>query len=125
MLGQMADSGHTDDPTASSGAPPDQSQEGRPPGTQGGDLVAADDASGEATAQSIKRPSSVALLADLERRVRRLESRVDGLESSVRGSRRGVRASDLVRWGLWLVVIGFLAFLWLRMMGSGHMGVPR
>lgn len=122
MLGQMADSGHTDDLTATSCAPPDNNENARPLGSEGSDFIASDR---ETAAVSVKRPSSVALLADLERRVRKLEARVDGLSSPARSSRRRVGVSDLVRWGLWLMVIGFLTFLWLRMTGPIRLGVPQ
>ncbi|MBN1612654.1 MAG: hypothetical protein JW940_38880 [Polyangiaceae bacterium] len=99
----MAESGRTDDQVASTRT------------LQGEDA----DARAEDLAVSSRRPSSLALLADLERRVRRLEARVDALEGPGSPSRRLVKTSDVVRWGLWLVVIAFLAYFWLGM------GAPR
>jgi hypothetical protein len=119
MLGQMADPGHMQNPAAPAAAPVDEEKVALA-STHGGALVASGDTvSGETVVESINRPPSVALLADLERRVRRLEARIDELEVPARSSRRLVKVSDVVRWGLWLVVIALLAFYWLRL------GAPR
>jgi hypothetical protein len=115
MLARMAESGRTDDPVVSNGTPPEGSKNAAADARTEDALASGPTAGGEASADSIRRPSSVALLADLERRVRRLETRVHGLEGTGSPSRRLVKASDMVRWGLWLVVIAFLAYYWLRM----------
>ena len=58
--------------------------------------------------------TSMLMLAELERRVRSLESRVNELGRLARAPRWQIKTSDMVRWVLWLMVIGFLAFLWTR-----------
>jgi hypothetical protein len=119
MLDPMAESRGTDDPVASNGTLHEGNKDA-PANAGGEDLTGCGQATGgEAGADSMRRPSSIALLADLERRVRRLEARVDGLEASGSSSRPLVKASDMARWGLWLVVIAFLVYYWLRM------GAPR
>jgi hypothetical protein len=57
------------------------------------------------------------MLAELERRVRSLESRVNELGRLTRAPRWQLKPSDLVRWVLWLMIIGFLAFYWTRFGG--------
>jgi hypothetical protein len=115
MLAQMAESGRTDDQTASATTLPERDGDASADARTENLVTSGPAPGGETGGDSIRRPPSVALLADLERRVRRLEARVDGLERPGSPSRRLVRASDLVRWGLWLVVIGFLAYYWLKM----------
>jgi hypothetical protein len=119
MLDEMADLGRTDASTEPTAAPSEKNVDAAAD-EYGSDAVApADAASGAAGTDSVRRASSLSLLADLERRVRQLEARMDGLEDPGRSSRWTVKASDLVRWGLLLVVIAFLAYYWLRM------GAPR
>jgi hypothetical protein len=60
---------------------------------------------------------SMLMLAELERRVRSLESRVNELSGLARAPRWQLKPSDMVRWVLWLMVIGFLAFYWTRLGG--------
>jgi hypothetical protein len=115
MLGQMADSSRSDDLKEAAQTPSDPGEDA-PAGEQAGSAVArADTTMGERVPESSQRRPSLGLLADLERRVRRLEARVDGLDDAGGKSRRGVKASDLIRWGLLLAVIAFLAYYWQRM----------
>jgi hypothetical protein len=115
MLTSMTQSDRTDDRAASTGTR-EEDTENAPAGAQREDPGASSLA--VAGGDSLRRSPSVALLADLERRVRRLEARVDELGSTGGSSRRRVKPSDMVRWGLWLVVIAFLGYFWLRMGGA-------
>ena len=63
--------------------------------------------------------ASELLLTELEQRVRALEMRVNRLSAGTRTPQWRVKPSDMIRWALWLLVIGFLAVYWLRFKNPG------
>jgi hypothetical protein len=63
--------------------------------------------------------ASELLLAELEQRVSTLEVRLNQLSDRARTPQWRVKPSDMIRWALWLLVIGFLAVYWLRFKNPG------
>lgn len=101
------------------GEPHDSDRGTSQPETSRGQQPSPDPGSEVPGAESSEATASLLMLAELERRVRSLESRVNELGRFARAPRWQVKPSDVVRWALWLLVIGFLAFYWKRF------GAPR